>query len=46
MTEFYRQRQQNMPYAQALRKAILKTMKNPEYLHPTYWSAFTLMGGV
>lgn len=42
MTEFYRQLQQNLDKAQALRQAILMTMKqNPD---PKDWAAFTLIG--
>jgi CHAT domain-containing protein/Tfp pilus assembly protein PilF len=42
MTEFYRQWQQNPDKAQALRQAMLKTMK--EYSSPRDWAAFTLIG--
>lgn len=42
MTEFYRQLQQNPDKAQALRQAMLKTMKNHE--NPRDWAAFTLIG--
>ena len=42
MTEFYRQWQRNSDKAQALRQAMLITMKqNPE---PNNWAAFTLIG--
>jgi CHAT domain-containing protein len=42
MTEFYRQTQQNLDKAQALRSAMLITMKqNPD---PKNWAAFTLIG--
>ena len=42
MTEFYRQMQQGQDKAQALRQAMLVTMKtNPD---PRDWAAFTLIG--
>ena len=44
MTEFYRQLQQGQDKAQALRQAMLETMKtNPD---PVDWAAFTLIGAV
>ena len=42
MSEFYRQIQQKPDKAQALRQAMLTTMK--QYPEPKYWAAFTLMG--
>ncbi|BBD63358.1 TPR repeat-containing protein (plasmid) [Nostoc sp. HK-01] len=42
MTEFYRQMQQTSDKAQALRQAMLITMK--QYPQPKYWAAFTLIG--
>lgn len=42
MTEFYRQLQQHTDKAQALRQAMLKTMK--QYPDPIDWAAFTLIG--
>ncbi len=42
MTEFYRQIQQNLNKAQALRQAMLTTMK--QYPDPKDWAAFTLIG--
>ncbi|MBD1889690.1 CHAT domain-containing tetratricopeptide repeat protein [Coleofasciculus sp. FACHB-SPT9] len=42
MTEFYRQMQQKPDKAQALRQAMLITMK--QYLDPKDWAAFTLIG--
>lgn len=42
MTEFYRQIQQNPDKAQALRQAMLTTMK--QYPNPKDWAAFTLIG--
>ena len=42
MVEFYRQMQQDLGKAQALRQAMLMTMKqNPS---PKYWAGFTLIG--
>ncbi|MEO0516015.1 MAG: CHAT domain-containing tetratricopeptide repeat protein [Cyanobacteria bacterium P01_A01_bin.116] len=42
MTEFYRQFQQGEDKAQALRKAMLMTLK--AYPDPSDWAAFTLIG--
>ncbi len=42
MAEFYRQLQQNPDKAQALRQAMLTTMK--QYPNPSDWAAFTLIG--
>jgi CHAT domain-containing protein len=42
MTEFYKQMQQKPDKAQALRQAMLTTMK--KYPHPSDWAAFTLVG--
>lgn len=42
MTEFYRHLQQNPDKAQALRQAMLTTMK--QHPHPKDWAAFTLIG--
>lgn len=42
MTEFYRQLQQGETKAQALRQAMLETMKLHE--KPSDWAAFTVMG--
>ncbi|MGF1603571.1 MAG: leucine-rich repeat protein [Thermosynechococcaceae cyanobacterium] len=42
MTEFYRQQQQGLDKAQALRQAMLATRKR--HPHPKDWAAFTLMG--
>ena len=42
MSEFYQQIQQKPDKAQALRQAMLTTMK--QYPEPKYWAAFTLMG--
>lgn len=42
MTEFYRNLQQNPDKAQALRQAMLATMK--QYPQPAHWAAFTLIG--
>ena len=42
MTEFYEQMQRNPDKAQALRQAMLATMK--PYPDPEQWAAFTLIG--
>ncbi|OLP16467.1 hypothetical protein BST81_21045 [Leptolyngbya sp. 'hensonii'] len=42
MTEFYRNLLQNPDRAQAMRQAMLKTLK--QYPDPKAWAAFTLMG--
>ncbi|MBD2092545.1 CHAT domain-containing protein [Microcoleus sp. FACHB-1515] len=42
MTQFYRQLEQNPDKAQALRQAMLETMK--QHSHPKDWAAFTLIG--
>jgi len=34
----------NMTRAEALRRAALKVMKNPETSHPFYWAGFVLVG--
>ncbi len=44
MTEFYQNIQQNPDKAQALRQAMLSTMKKNEYANPRLWAAFTLIG--
>jgi CHAT domain-containing protein len=42
MSEFYRRLATNPDKAQALRKAMLTTMK--QYPQPINWAAFTLIG--
>ncbi|MBE9148014.1 CHAT domain-containing tetratricopeptide repeat protein [Coleofasciculus sp. LEGE 07092] len=42
MTQFYQNLQQNQDKAQALRQAMLTTMK--QYPQPLQWAAFTLIG--
>ena len=42
MTQFYQSFQQNLDKAQALRQAMLMTMK--QYPNPINWAAFTLIG--
>ncbi len=42
MTEFYRQLQRHPDKAQALRQAMLMTLK--QYPNPIDWAAFTLIG--
>lgn len=42
MQQFYKNRQQSKDNAQALRQAMLSTMK--KYPEPSQWAAFTLIG--
>jgi CHAT domain-containing protein len=42
MSEFYQNLQKNPDKAQALRQAMLTTMK--QYPQPKTWAAFTLIG--
>ncbi|MEM9924346.1 MAG: CHAT domain-containing protein [Cyanobacteria bacterium P01_D01_bin.50] len=42
MTEFYQNLSNNPDKAQALRQAMLTTMK--QHPAPRYWAAFTLIG--
>jgi hypothetical protein len=44
MAEFYKNIQHNPDKAQALRQAMLTTMKKREYSNPKQWAAFTLIG--
>ncbi|MEG4287909.1 CHAT domain-containing protein [Microcoleus sp. C2C3] len=44
MKEFYENLQQNPNKAQALRQAMLTTMKNQNHSNPRNWAAFTLIG--
>jgi CHAT domain-containing protein len=44
MKEFYQNFQQNPNKAQALRQAMLTTMKNQNHSNPRNWAAFTLIG--
>jgi CHAT domain-containing protein/Flp pilus assembly protein TadD len=47
MTEFYQNllnKQKPLNKAQALRQAMLTTMKQKEYSNPLHWAAFTLIG--
>ncbi len=45
MTQFYRALQTpEITKAKALREAQLKLLRNPQYQHPFYWSAFVLVG--
>jgi CHAT domain-containing protein len=44
MTEFYKNIQHNPDKAQALRQAMLTTMRQIEYSNPRQWAAFTLIG--
>jgi CHAT domain-containing protein len=44
MAGFYKQLAAGQPKGEALRRAQLAVMHNPEFAHPYYWSAFVLMG--
>ena len=45
ITEFYRLlSEHNLPLAEALRKAQISLLKDPQYQHPYYWSSFVLIG--
>jgi CHAT domain-containing protein len=44
MQHLYQNLDQNLPRAEALRQAQLRILKDPEFSHPYYWSAFTLLG--
>ena len=44
VSEFYRQLQDSsLSKAQALQRAQVKVLENPEYQHPNYWSPFLLI---
>ncbi len=44
MSQFYQNLQSGMNKAQALRQAMLTTMKKKQYSRPKSWAAFTLIG--
>ena len=44
MSSFYQNMQQNIPKAEALRKAQETLSRNPKFVHPFYWGAFILYG--
>ncbi len=44
MQYLYQNLDNNLPRAEALRQAQLRLLNNPEFSHPYYWSAFTLLG--
>ncbi|MEI2579841.1 CHAT domain-containing protein [Scytonema sp. PRP1] len=44
MTEFYKNLQQKLDKATALRQAMLTTMQQKKYENPLNWAAFTLIG--
>ncbi len=44
MTMFYKQLAAGQPIAEAMRRAQLKTMRDPRFVHPYYWSAFVVLG--
>lgn len=43
MQTFYREAE-NQPLAEASRRAVLAVKSKPEYRHPYYWAAFSLVG--
>lgn len=48
MVDFHRLRKlENVPVAEALRRAQVRMIRHrePDYRHPYYWAAFTLIGG-
>jgi CHAT domain-containing protein len=44
MVNFYRSVVDELPYAQALRKAKMQLAQNAQYEHPRYWAPFVLYG--
>ncbi len=44
MVQYYRQLQQQAGRSEGLRRAQLALLRNREYSHPYYWSAFVLSG--
>lgn len=45
MSDFYQQlKNPTLSKAEALRNAQIEMIKNPQYNHPSYWSAFILIG--
>jgi len=45
MNEFYRElANTTVTKAEALRRAQLKLIKNPQAQHPIYWAAYVLVG--
>lgn len=44
MTDFYQLLAQGINKSEALRKAQLKLLKQPQYDHPFYWASFILVG--
>ena len=45
MTEFYQElATADLTKAEALRRAQIKILQNPQYSHPYYWAAFVLIG--
>jgi CHAT domain-containing protein len=41
---YHQNMQQNIPKAEALRKAQETLSRNPKFVHPFYWGAFILYG--
>jgi CHAT domain-containing protein len=46
MVEFHRNLLAGLSKGQALRKAELKLLKNPQYSAPFYWAPFVLVGNM
>ncbi|MBL8148739.1 MAG: CHAT domain-containing protein [Blastocatellia bacterium] len=46
MVEFYKQLQQSVTKAEALRQAMIATMQYPQFHDPYCWAAFTIIGKV
>jgi CHAT domain-containing protein len=44
MLAFHRNLKQGTESALSLQKAVLETMRNPEYRHPFYWAGFVMIG--
>jgi CHAT domain-containing protein len=44
MLAFHRNLKQGTDSARSLQKAVLETMRNPEYRHPFYWAGFVMIG--
>jgi CHAT domain-containing protein/Tfp pilus assembly protein PilF len=44
MLAFHRNLKQGTDSARSLQKAVLETIRNPEYRHPFYWAGFVMIG--
>ncbi|MBE9054044.1 CHAT domain-containing protein [Nostocales cyanobacterium LEGE 11386] len=45
MEEFYKNLNNSIPKAEALRLAQMSLFSNPQYQHPYFWAGFVLVGG-